>query len=143
MSGPPSPPRHVIVVNGGKLKPYLRFKERYPATDVSIITEPCHRGLYVAERDVRTVDAIECLDQVRTAALDIVGDHGEVDGVVAPSERTIPTGGYLRSYLGLPGYSFDESIAFTSKLAMKRRLQKSGVRVAASRLVPRDRKSVV
>lgn len=132
-----APPGHVIVVNGGKMEPYRRFKERYPDTGVSVITEAGHRDGYAGERDVRIVEAIECLDQVRAAALDIVRDHGEVDGVMAPSERMIPTGGYLRTYLGLPGYGFDESIAFTSKLAMKRRLERAGVRVAHSRLVPR------
>lgn len=132
------PPRHVIVVNGGKMEPYWRFKERYPNTDVSVITEASHRDGYTAERDVRIVEEIELLDQVRSVALDIVRDHGEVNGVVAPSERMIPTGGYLRTYLGLPGYSFDESIAFTSKLAMKRRLERAGIRVAHSQLVPRS-----
>ncbi|MFD0278259.1 hypothetical protein ACFVHB_30735 [Kitasatospora sp. NPDC127111] len=126
---------HVLVVNGGKVEP-VELLRQDRGLRISMITEPGHRHLYPDLEHVTTVDDIGDLKQVRTAALGVIAARGPVDAVVAPSERSLPTGGYLRSYLGLPGLPFDTANLFCNKYAMKARLRAHGVPVAAGALAP-------
>ncbi|MFF8413027.1 hypothetical protein [Streptomyces omiyaensis] len=126
---------HVLVVTGGKSEP-VELLRQDRALRISAITEPGHRHLYPDLDHVTTVDDIGDLKQVRTAALGIIAAHGPVDTVVAPSERSLPTGGYLRSYLGLPGLPFDTANLLCNKYAMKTRLRAHGIPVAAGALAP-------
>lgn len=133
---PSSTIQHALVVNGGKMAPYERLRERWPDVRLSVVTEPQHQHRYADLQDVRLVKDLHDLESVRDAALQVLAESGPVDAVFAPSERMIPVGGFLRAFLGLPGYGFDESVACTNKFAMKERLRRAGVPVARSTLAP-------
>ncbi|MEV4709544.1 ATP-grasp domain-containing protein [Actinoplanes sp. NPDC049316] len=118
--------RRLELVNRLVLDPRLRL---------SLITEPDCLPIYPAVDAVELVGNVQNLDEVRHAALRLMANR-RVDAVVAPAESSIPTGGYLRSYLGLPGIAFDVAHAFCNKHAMKARLRRAGIPVARDRLVP-------
>ncbi|MEK8104306.1 hypothetical protein NKG94_02555 [Micromonospora sp. M12] len=103
---------------------------------LSVITEPAYTSQYRVTTSVRTVPDVKDFDAVRGAAFDILRERPPV-GVVVPSERALPTGGYLRTCLALPGSGFDVATAFSDKYVMKRRLSEAGVPVAAFRLATR------
>lgn len=126
---------HVLAVNVAATEP-INILRRDPTVRLSVITERGFEHLYHGIDRLAVVDDIEDLKQVRDTALDISGTHGAVDAVIAASERALPTGGYLRSYFGVPGLPFDVANLFCNKYAMKLRLREHGIPVAASVLAP-------
>ncbi|BFU47379.1 ATP-grasp domain-containing protein [Krasilnikovia sp. MM14-A1004] len=133
MTSPP-PVRDVLVVGRRRLELVNRMVQD-PDLRLSLITEPDCLPLYPPVAAVELVDNVQNLDEVRNAALRLM-NRRPFDAVVAPAESSIPTGGYLRTYLGLPGIPFDVAHAFCNKNAMKARLRRAGIPVADSRLVP-------
>jgi biotin carboxylase len=86
--------------------------------------------------DVRLhfVDDIADLTAVRRVALDLLAS-GPIHHVVAPSERSLPAGGYLRSFLGLRGIGFETANRFSNKAVMKSALTAAGLPVAPHEVV--------
>ncbi|WP_224386176.1 acetyl-CoA carboxylase biotin carboxylase subunit family protein [Pseudonocardia sp. ICBG1293] len=104
-----------------------------PKLRISLITEADCLSVYPPMEAVEIVQDVQNLDEVRQAALKL-GSHRDFAAIVAPGESSIPTGGYLRSYFGMAGMSFDVAHAFCNKHAMKNRLRAAGVPVADDRL---------
>ncbi|MGW7046863.1 hypothetical protein ACWGDT_30065 [Streptomyces avermitilis] len=131
--------RDVLVVNRRRQELVTRILQD-PDLRLSLITEPGCLADYPATdamTSVTLVDDIQNLDEVRRAVLGLM-DRYTFDAIVGPAESSIPTAGYLRSYLGMPGISFDVAQAFCNKSAMKARLRSAGLRVARSTLAPLD-----
>jgi hypothetical protein len=128
-------PREVLLLHTAGPEVVAALEAR---TDIrlSVITEAVYTSQYRATTSVWTVPDVNDLGAVRGAALDIVRERPPV-GVVVPSERALPTGGYLRTCLALPGTGFDVATAFSDKYVMKRRLSAAGVPVAPFRFATR------
>jgi hypothetical protein len=126
--------QRVVLVNSFKVEP-ITLLEADPAVDLIAITEPRFAARYGPDTDVRVVDDIRDLTAVREVVLDAARGSG-VDRVVAASERSLQTGGYLRSFFGLDGIDYDTANAFSNKHVMKQRLRAAGIAVAPSRLAP-------
>ena len=69
------------------------------------------------------------LDQAKKAVLKLA-ETSSIDYIVAPTEKGVLTGGFLRSYLGLPGLPFDQALYLSNKIAMKGRLSDRHIPVA-------------
>lgn len=100
---------------------------------ISVITEPEHRQRYGPDVDVHLVESILDVEQVRRAAVRIFAGEG-FDRVLAPFELSVPVAGYLRSYFGIQGLSFETSILFANKYLMKREAASAGLPVAPFRV---------
>jgi hypothetical protein len=100
---------------------------------VSVITEPGHRQRYGPEVDVHLVESIRDVEQVRRATLRILGER-DLHRVLSPFELSVPVAGYLRSYFGLPGMSFEQANLFANKYLMKRQAEAADLPVAAFRI---------
>ncbi|WP_158688092.1 MULTISPECIES: acetyl-CoA carboxylase biotin carboxylase subunit family protein [Actinomycetes] len=131
----PQPVRDVLIVNRRRLELVERVLDDRRLR-AAVITEPDCAELYCGIDDVIHVSNVQNLDEVRVAALEL-WDRRKFDAVLAPGETSIPAAGYLRSYFGLPGISFEVAHAFCDKSAMKARLRRGGIPVAGSTLVYR------
>lgn len=100
---------------------------------VSVITEPGHRQRYRPDVDVHLVESIGDVEQVRRTTMRILSEQ-DLHRVLAPFELSVPVSGYLRSYFGLPGLSFETANLFTNKYLMKRRAAAAGMPVTAFRV---------
>jgi hypothetical protein len=127
--------RDVLLLHTAGPQVVAALEER---TDIrlSVITEPACASQYRATTSVRTVPDVTDFDAVYRTALDVVRERPPA-GVVVPSERALPAGGYLRTCLALPGTGGDVATAFADKYVMKRRLSAAGVPVAPFRLATR------
>lgn len=124
----------VLLVNTGKKPPVARL-EKSEGDRLVVVTIPYFAPLYSADTDVRCVDDVSDFKAVRELALDVMRARG-ISAVVTPSERSLQVGGYLRSYFGLPGASYETVNRFTNKYAMKRFASACGIPVARHRLAP-------
>ncbi|MBO3740235.1 ATP-grasp domain-containing protein [Actinoplanes flavus] len=123
----------ILMINSGKAEALDELRLVAPGAHVDVLTEPAYRAQYPGDAHLTFVDDIGDLTAVRQAALRMLADH-PIDHVVAPSERSVPAGGYLRSYLGLPGIGFEVANRFTNKAVMKAALTRAGLPVAAYRV---------
>jgi L-aminoacid ligase-like protein len=99
---------------------------------VSVITEPGHAQLYGPGVDVHLVDSIHDVERVRQTTMQILSKR-DLHRVLSPFELSIPVAGYLRSYFGLPGLTFETANLFTNKYLMKRRAAAAGLPTTAFR----------
>jgi hypothetical protein len=100
---------------------------------VSVITEPGHVQRYGPDVDVHLVESIGDVERVRRTTMRILSQR-DLHRVLAPFELSVPVAGYLRSYFGLPGLSFETANLFANKYLMKRRAAAVGLPVPAFRL---------
>lgn len=121
---------NVLLIGSDRLAP-ARIVADEPGVELSVICKPKYAHLYGGlARDVQVVDDVADLAQARAAALSMLRVH-PVHAVVTPIERSVLTGGFVRSLLGLPGPGFDVALVCTDKYLMKRRLAGAGIPVAA------------
>ncbi|MEU1845272.1 ATP-grasp domain-containing protein [Micromonospora sediminicola] len=121
----------VLLVNSN-CRTGARLLQDRPDVRLSVITIEKYRHFYDPGTDVELVDSVADLTGVRLAALRIRERH-PFDWVVAPSEWSVQAGGYLRSYLGLPGPGYEVANAFSNKFVMKQKLAAAGLPVTAFR----------
>nr|WP_189180077.1 ATP-grasp domain-containing protein [Microbispora rosea] len=121
------------MINSGKTAP-VPILESDDSHRLAVITEPGYRRLYSSDTRVYLVDDIADLHSVQRAGVEIAATQPPL-AVVAPSERSLVPGAYLRGLFGLDGLDVTTAIRFTSKYAMKRRLRAAGVSVADFTLV--------
>ncbi|WP_100448873.1 ATP-grasp domain-containing protein [Glycomyces xiaoerkulensis] len=119
----------VLLVNSGKVDPIARL-ENDPEVELTVITEAGYRKHYRPSTHLIIVDDIADMKAVYRHAMELHRDR-PFDAVASPSERSLQTGGYLRSILGLPGPDYEIAHRFSHKFAMKRRLAERGVPVVA------------
>jgi hypothetical protein len=100
---------------------------------ISVITEPGHRQRYGPDVGVHLVESIQDVEQVRRTTMQILRER-ELHRVFAPFELSVPVAGYLRSYFGLPGPSFEAANLFANKYLMKRRAAAAGLPVTPFRV---------
>ncbi|MEU5515734.1 hypothetical protein AB0H65_15150 [Streptomyces griseoaurantiacus] len=124
----------VLVVNSGKAEAVDRLRAAAPDAGIDVITERAYAPMYTPDVRLHFVEDIADLTVVRRVALDLWA-RGPVDHVVAPSERSLPAGGYLRSFLGLPGIGFETANRFSNKAVMKAALGAAGLPVAPHRVI--------
>lgn len=122
---------HVILLNSGKTDAYRHLVEFVSGDRVDVITERKYAPLYPHDANLHYVhdiaDVTEVLDVARK-----LDSSSPITAVVSPSERSLPVGGYLRSYFDLPGTGFDVAWGFSNKSVMKSRLRSAGIAVARS-----------
>jgi hypothetical protein len=100
---------------------------------VSVITEPGHLQRYGPDVDVHLVESILDVERVRRTTMQILSER-DLHRVLSPFELSVPVAGYLRSYFGLPGLSFETANLFANKYLMKRRAAAAGLPVTAFRV---------
>lgn len=92
---------HVILLNSGKTDAYCHLVKFVPGDRVDVITERKYTPLYPHDANLHYVhdiaDVTEVLDVARK-----LDSSSPITAVVSPSERSLPVGGYLRSYFNLP-----------------------------------------
>ncbi|MFI0982530.1 acetyl-CoA carboxylase biotin carboxylase subunit family protein [Streptomyces sp. NPDC021093] len=119
--------RQVLLLNSDK-PDVLRTLAHRTDLRIRVITRKAYAGLYAAQ-ETAFVDSFEDLSQVERAAYDLVRS-GPFGHVVAATEKSIVAAGLVRSLLGLPGPTFDQSLWAAHKHAMKSRLRSAGLPVA-------------
>ncbi len=119
--------RHVLLINSDKLEP-VQILAADPTVQLDVITKPKYAPLYEGIGRVWPVDDVANLLQAQSAALQILRSH-PIDAIVTPLERSLLTGGFLRSYFGLPGTPYDVTLRFAHKLVMKQHLHQAGLPV--------------
>ena len=131
--------RSVIIMAMNVLLPHVRrsvlpegFLDAPEIGRISVITEPGHVQRYGADVDVHLVESIHDVERVRRTTMQILSER-DLHRVLSPFELTIPVAGYLRSYFGLPGLSFETANLFANKYLMKRRATAAGLPVTAFR----------
>lgn len=122
----------VVLINTGKAEALEHLQRHVPGEQVHVITEEAYVGLYPASTPKYYVDDVGNVDAVLSQVLEIAAEHG-VRAVVSPSERSMPAGGHVRSFLSLPGVPVDVANFCTNKVAMKRQLREASVPVAPFR----------
>jgi hypothetical protein len=100
---------------------------------VSVITEPGHLQRYAPDVDVHLVESIHDVERVRRTTMQILSER-DLHRVLSPFELSVPVAGYLRSYFGLPGLSFEMANLFANKYLMKRRAAAAGLPGTAFRV---------
>jgi hypothetical protein len=120
--------QHVLVVNTGKPEAVEALLGGF-AVVCTVLTEEKYASSYGSSQEVVTVPSVNDLPAVAEAAARIDRAH-TVDRVVAPTERSVPAGGFVRDLLDLPGMRRKTARLFTDKLAMKQALRSSGIDVA-------------
>ncbi len=126
----------IILINSGKPEA-LRELRRVSHEPMAVITEARYAAFYESIDDIRFVKDISDIAEVRDVAFEIRKREG-VTAVISPSDRSMLTGGFLRSLWGLPGESFEVSNRFTNKAIQKRVLQAAGIPVARFECVAND-----
>jgi biotin carboxylase len=127
---------HVLLINSGKAEAADQLLTAAADVELDILTEPAYAPMYRAGTRLNFVDDIGDMTAVRRAALDLLAEH-PIHHIVAPSERSLQAGGYLRSFLGLPGLTFEVANRFSNKAVMKARLAEHGLPLAPYRVVGR------
>ncbi|MFG3525902.1 ATP-grasp domain-containing protein [Streptomyces sp. NPDC047917] len=127
-------PAHILMVNSGKAEAVDRLRAVAPDAEIDVVTESAYARMYAPDVRLHFVDDIADLTAVRRVALDLMSRR-PVDHVVAPSERSLPAGGYLRSFLGLGGIGFETANRFSHKAVMKSALAAAGLPVAPYRVI--------
>ncbi len=127
--------KNVLLVNSN-CQIAARLLQDRPDVRLTVVTIEKYRRFYDDGTDVEIVDSIADLTQVRLAALGI-RERNPFEYVISPSEWSIQSGGYLRSYFGLPGTGYDVANAFSNKFVMKQKLAAAGLPVAAFRMLNR------
>ncbi|MEE1750533.1 ATP-grasp domain-containing protein [Streptomyces sp. NPDC006641] len=127
-------PAYVLMVNSGKAEAVDRLRAVAPDAEIDVITESAYARMYAPDVRLHFVDDIADLTAVRRVALDLLARQ-PIDHVVAPSERSLPAGGYLRSFLGLGGIGFETANRFSHKAVMKSTLAAAGLPVAPYRVI--------
>jgi biotin carboxylase len=128
--------KHVLLVNSGKSN-LIRELEDDPFVDLTVLTEERFRSKYRPETKLALVGDIANLAEAKEAAVRAAPPGGTFDAIVALSERSISTGGFLRSFFGLRGFGFDTANACTNKYAMKRAFAAAKLPVAPFALAAR------
>ncbi|MCD4644868.1 hypothetical protein AR454_21775 [Bacillus mycoides] len=119
--------RRVLLINSDKMEP-VHLLGTDPSIELMIFTKPKYAHLY---KNLGTVFLLSDVADVMEASVLLlkVLQQNSIDAIVCPLERSLLTGGYLRSYYGLTGLGYDQTLGFANKLIMKRRLRESGLPV--------------
>jgi len=120
--------KSVLVTNTGDTAHAAELAAR-DDLHVVFVTEPRFIDQYPAGADFALVDS---LNDPTSAVASVLSqrDLSAFTHVVSLSERAAPVAGYLRSYLGLPGPTFDAMTNCTNKYAIKRSFERAGLPVA-------------
>ncbi|HWU10182.1 MAG TPA: ATP-grasp domain-containing protein [Streptomyces sp.] len=114
---------HILMINSGRgeVLDYLPSD-----AELTVITEDAYTHLYPPATRIHVVKDIGDLTAVRALTATIHADRS-IDRIVGPSERSLQAAGYLRSFFGIDGTSYDVSNRFSNKLAMKNALKQAGL----------------
>lgn len=93
---------------------------------VSVITEPGYAQRYGPNVDVRLVESIQDVEQVRQTTMEILSER-ELHRVLSPFELGLPVAAYLRSYFGIPGLGYETALLFANKYLMKQKAAAAGL----------------
>jgi hypothetical protein len=102
---------------------------------LTAITETANAALHVKFVEPLIVSDIEDLPMVRQAVLS-AARSSPIDYIVTATERTVQSGSYMRTLLGLPGISFEVANRMTNKYVMKQTLAADGLPITPFRLLP-------
>jgi hypothetical protein len=120
--------RYALLINTDKKEP-ISLLTREADLHLSVLTKPKYVPLYKDFAEVWTVSDVANLMEAQAAVLQMLRRH-PLDIIIAPYERSLLTGGFLRSYFGIPGLTFDQTLRFAHKIVMKRHLQQASFPVA-------------
>jgi biotin carboxylase len=120
---------HIVLLNSGKVDAYEHLVKFAAGRAVHVITERKYRSLYSEGAPLVFVANIADATEVLLAAKEL-NKQEEITAIISPSERSLPVGGYLRSYFDLPGPGYDVSWSFANKYVVKRRLKSNGIPTA-------------
>ena len=119
--------RDVLIIGSDRMEP-VELLLSDPEVRLSAMCKPKYAHLYQGKADVYTVDDVADLAQARAAMLRLLRVH-PVDAIVTPIERSVLTGGFLRSYYGIPGLGFEQCLRCANKHIMKLCFRDAGLPV--------------
>jgi len=119
--------KHFVLINSDKMEP-IQLLASNCSVDFTVITKPKYACLYKELAPVFQVSDVADVTEASLAVLEILKTK-DIDGIICPLERSILTGGYLRSHHSLPGLTYEQSLGFANKLIMKQRLNASSLPV--------------
>lgn len=120
--------KHILLINSDKMEP-INILSRRQDIAVSVITKSKYAPLYDQSWSTYSISDLANITEASLAAIRIQKEKS-IDAIVCPLERSLLTGGYIRSYFDLPGLSYSHTLGFANKLVMKRRLQEHDLPVA-------------
>lgn len=119
---------NVLLLHAKKRVLLERIRSELEAGHLTVITERGYVQEYGSEVDVRFVDSIQNLDEVRREFIKVLHER-HIQAIFAPFELGQQAAGYLRTHFGIPGPGFDTANAFSNKYVMKQRLASGGLPV--------------
>ncbi|MZE52738.1 ATP-grasp domain-containing protein, partial [Streptomyces sp. SID5770] len=102
--------------------------------DISVISEPPFAHQYPASLPIKVVPDLRDITAVRDAAT-ALNRRRPINYIITPAERALQAAGFLRTYLGIPGMSYEKANLFSNKAAMKNALSTAGLPVTDFRVV--------
>jgi biotin carboxylase len=128
---------HAVVLTTVRRAFPFRLLDAASVDHVTIVAEAGHPHHFpdgggasrLPTMQVIEVDDIRDTTQVLVAVRRVAASR-PVDRIISPVEFGVPTAGFLRSSLGIPGDSYDVGLAFSDKFLMKRRLVEAGLKTA-------------
>ncbi|MFP3119766.1 ATP-grasp domain-containing protein [Streptomyces sp. Iso 434] len=125
---------HVVVLATKRRALPLRLLQKSSDLRITVIVEQGHAHVFSPSVTVQEIATVRDPGLVLETVLEL-SRKDPVDHIVSPVELAIPSAGYVRSTLGIPGDSYDLSLTFSNKFVMKQRLAAAGLPIAAFRQV--------
>lgn len=124
---------HYVLINSDKEEAIRYFKQLKAERDdvqLSVITRHRYASLYESFADeIYGVDDVGDITQASQLML-ALSRNRSVQAIITPTEKSILTGGFLRSYFALSGPQLETTLWLTNKLAMNTRLKAAGIPIA-------------
>ncbi|GFH35759.1 ATP-grasp domain-containing protein [Streptomyces pacificus] len=125
---------HVAVLATRRRALPLRLLQKSDDLRITVIADQGHTHVFGPSVTVREIATVRDPGLVLETVSEL-SRKDPVDRIVSPVELAVPSAGYVRSTLGIPGDSYDMSLAFSNKFIMKQRLAAAGLPTAAFRQV--------
>ncbi|WP_124702948.1 acetyl-CoA carboxylase biotin carboxylase subunit family protein [Burkholderia cenocepacia] len=129
--------QNVLLLTSDKIQPIQRLATR-PHLNVIPMVASRYARHFTGFDDVVLVDDIADISAVTCAFAEVLRRR-PIDRIIATTDRSMPTGGWLRTHFGFPGTSMETAQYFSNKLAMKARLVEAEIPCAAFRRIGHPR----
>lgn len=121
---------HILLLNSDKQEPINTIKNKIEDLNVSVITKAQYQHLYKElTESVYLVNSLENFLEIRNI-VNSIQKKEPIDYVITPTEKGVLTGGFIRSFFGIDGPKFEETLATTNKLYMKSKVNKFNIKTA-------------
>ncbi|WP_211749318.1 ATP-grasp domain-containing protein [Paenibacillus sp. Marseille-Q4541] len=124
---------HYLLISSDKEEAVRYFKwlkNNTPELKLSVITRHRYASIYSDFADhVYGVTDISNITEVCNQVLDLCR-HSPLDVIITPTEKSVLSGGFIRSFFAIRGPEFETTLWLTNKITMKKKLQENNIPVA-------------